>query len=79
VRWWWLVVHLPASSAGFTVFLDPPMTLASPVRLAAVLPATFAFAPRPLERGGGVPAGMGVALGNVTAPQVISALGVAKR
>ncbi|MBM4365001.1 MAG: DMT family transporter [Deltaproteobacteria bacterium] len=75
VLWSWLVVHLPASSAGFTVFLNPPMTLASQLLLAAVFPATFAFAPRPLELVGAavVLAGMGVALGTLRRAEVATA------
>jgi drug/metabolite transporter (DMT)-like permease len=41
--WTWLLRHLPASSVGFTVFLNPPMTTLSKYILAATLPATFVF------------------------------------
>jgi drug/metabolite transporter (DMT)-like permease len=42
--WTWLLKHLPASSVGFTVFLNPPMTTLSKYLLAAAFPATFVFA-----------------------------------
>ena len=41
--WTWLLRHLPASTLGFTVFLNPPLTTASKAVLAAALPATFVF------------------------------------
>jgi drug/metabolite transporter (DMT)-like permease len=41
--WTWLVKHLPASSVGFTVFLNPPLTISFKVLFAALFPATFAF------------------------------------
>jgi drug/metabolite transporter (DMT)-like permease len=62
--WGWLVKHLSASSVGFTIFLNPPLTTASKALLAAALPATFAFRVLPREWLGGaiVLAGMAVAL-----------------
>ncbi len=64
VLWTWIAARLPASSAGFTVFLNPPMSLASQVALAALFPATFVFNLRPLELAGEgvVLAGMAIAL-----------------
>jgi drug/metabolite transporter (DMT)-like permease len=69
--WTWLLRHLPASSVGFTVFLNPPMTTLSKALLAVLLPATFAFVIRPQEWLGGLVAltGMAVALG-IGAPRV---------
>ncbi|MCP3979164.1 MAG: DMT family transporter [bacterium] len=42
--WTWLLRHLPASSVGFTVFLNPPLTTTSKFLLSALFPATFVFA-----------------------------------
>ncbi len=72
--WTWLVKHLPASTVGFTIFLNPPLTTTSKAVLAAALPATFAFQIVPLEWVGSaiVLVGMAVALvrrrGRSTAP-----------
>jgi O-acetylserine/cysteine efflux transporter len=41
--WTWLLRHLPASSVGFTVFLNPPLTATSKFVLSALFPATFLF------------------------------------
>ncbi len=41
--WSWLLRHLPASSVGFTVFLNPPLTSISKFVLALIFPATFMF------------------------------------
>ncbi len=41
--WSWLLVHLPASTLGFTVFLNPPLALLSQAVLATFFPATFVF------------------------------------
>ncbi|MHC4472380.1 MAG: DMT family transporter [Planctomycetota bacterium] len=41
--WTWLLRHLPATSVGFTVFLNPPMTTGYKLLLATLLPATFSF------------------------------------
>ncbi len=62
--WTWLVKHLPASSVGFTIFLNPPLTTLSKAVLAAALPALFAFRIVPAEWIGGavVLLGMAVAL-----------------
>jgi drug/metabolite transporter (DMT)-like permease len=51
--WTWLLKHLPASTVGFTVFLNPPLTTASKFVLATFLPATFSFAILPREWIGG--------------------------
>ncbi|MHC5011572.1 MAG: DMT family transporter [Planctomycetota bacterium] len=62
--WTWLVKHLPASTVGFTIFLNPPLTTISKALLAAVLPAAFAFRVVGLEWVGGaiVLIGMGLAV-----------------
>jgi drug/metabolite transporter (DMT)-like permease len=62
--WTWLLRYLPASTVGFTVFLNPPLTTVSKFTLAAVLPATFLFTIQPQEWLGGVLAlaGMGIAV-----------------
>lgn len=62
--WGWLVKHLPASSVGFTIFLNPPLTTLSKAVLAATLPGVFVFTIVGLEWIGGaiVLLGMAVAL-----------------
>ena len=62
--WTWLLQHLPASSVGLTVFLNPPLTLGSKALLTWAFPGTFLFAVEPLEIAGGavVLGGLGVAL-----------------
>lgn len=52
--WTWLLRHLPASTVGFTVFLNPPLTTTSKFVLATLLPATFAFSVQPREWLGGL-------------------------
>lgn len=60
--WTWLLRYLPASSVGFTVFLNPPLTTLSKVTLAFLAPATFAFVVRPQEWWGGGVALLGMAI-----------------
>ncbi len=62
--WVYLLKHLPASTVGLTVFLNPPLTTASKWLLALVLPAAFTFEILTLEWMGGcvVLIGIGVAL-----------------
>lgn len=60
--WTWLLRHLPASTVGFTVFLNPPLTAASKFLLAAFLPATFFFTIRPGEWFGGAITLVGMAV-----------------
>ena len=69
--WTWLLKQLPASSVGFTVFMNPPLTAVSKHTLALLFPATFVFAIRPLEWLGGILAlvGMAVALWRAGAEQ----------
>jgi drug/metabolite transporter (DMT)-like permease len=52
--WTWLLKHVPASSAGFTVFLNPPLTTISKLALAAAAPAVFIFHVTGQELTGGV-------------------------
>lgn len=51
--WSWLLVHLPATSVGFTIFLNPPMTTGYKLLLAALFPAAFAFTVNGGELAGG--------------------------
>jgi len=51
--WTWLLQQLPATSVGFTVFLNPPMTLVSKLLLSLAFPATFLFVSTPTEWIGG--------------------------
>jgi len=62
--WTWLLRRLPATSVGFTVFLNPPLTALSKLALAALFPATFLFAIEPQEWLGGLLAlgGLGIAV-----------------
>jgi O-acetylserine/cysteine efflux transporter len=62
--WTWLLRYLPASTVGFTVFLNPPLTTTFKFLLASLFPATFLFAIRPQEWLGGALtlAGMAVAV-----------------
>ncbi len=41
--WTWLLRHLPATSVGFTVFLNPPLTTLSKFAVATLIPAVFVF------------------------------------
>jgi drug/metabolite transporter (DMT)-like permease len=66
--WVWLLGNLPATSLGFTIFLNPPMTTIQKLWLAAAFPAAFTFSVTTGEVVGGVVmlAGVGVAtVGNV--------------
>ena len=60
VVWTWLLRHLPASSVGFTVFLNPPLTTISKWMLAGLVPATFVFTIRSQEWWGGALALVGL-------------------
>jgi len=59
--WSWLLSHLPASTVGLTIFLNPPFTMASKFALAALLPAAFVVSITPREWAGGALALLGVA------------------
>lgn len=41
--WTWLLKHLPASTVGLSVFLNPPLTTLSKLALAALAPSVFVF------------------------------------
>ena len=60
--WTWLLRHLPASTVGFTVFLNPPLTAVSKLALALLLPAVFVWRMEPLEWLGGALSLAGLAL-----------------
>ncbi len=60
--WNWLVKHMPASSVGFTIFLNPPLTTTSKALLATFFPAIFVFQILPLEWIGGAIVLLGLAL-----------------
>jgi drug/metabolite transporter (DMT)-like permease len=67
--WSWLLRHLPASTVGITIFLNPPLTTASKRVLSTLFPASFTFAVRPREWIGGALALAGVALAVVRRPR----------
>jgi O-acetylserine/cysteine efflux transporter len=60
--WSWLLRRLPASTTGFTIFLNPPLTTASKRVLSWLWPASFTFVIAPLQWVGGAVALAGVAL-----------------
>lgn len=64
--WSWLLGRLPASTAGFLTFLNPPLTLLSKLLLSLLLPAVFVWSMQPLELLGAALALVG--LGLVLAP-----------
>jgi len=69
VLWGWLLRHLPASTVGLTVFLNPPLTSLSKFTLSILFPATFLFTIGPLEWLGGAIVLAGLALAIVGAPR----------
>lgn len=60
--WAWLLRHLPASTAGFFTFLNPPLTALSKLALSLLLPATFLWQLHPLELAGAALTLAGLAL-----------------
>jgi drug/metabolite transporter (DMT)-like permease len=58
--WTWLLRHLPATTVGFTVFLNPPMTAGFKALLAAAFPAVFIYSVSSGEYLGGILALIGV-------------------
>lgn len=60
--WSWLLRHLPASSVGFFVFLNPPLTALSKLVLAGLFPATFLWRLSGLEALGGLLVLLGLAI-----------------
>jgi O-acetylserine/cysteine efflux transporter len=62
VMWSELLRLLPASTVGFSVFLNPPLTTLSKLALAAAAPSLFHFAVAPREALGGALALLGLAI-----------------
>jgi len=60
--WTWLLRHLPASTLGLTVFLNPPLTAMSKLVLAAAVPSVFVFSVNGQELAGGLLALTGLAV-----------------
>lgn len=60
--WTWLLKRMPASSLGFTVFLNPPMTTVSQALLALAAPGVFVQATSGREWAGGLLVLGGIAL-----------------
>lgn len=62
--WTWLLKHLPASTVGLTVFLNPPLTTASKLLLGALVPSVFVFTVGGRDVLGGMVAllGLGIAV-----------------
>ena len=60
--WTWLLRHLPATSVGFSVFLNPPLTTLSKYVVAALLPAVFVFTITAREWVGGIFTLIGLAI-----------------
>lgn len=60
--WTWLLRHLPATTLGFTVFFNPPLTTTSKLALSVLLPAYFVWQLNLLEWLGGGLALIGLAL-----------------
>jgi|GEM_PF-1050522 len=60
--WAWLLKYMPASSVGFTVFLNPPMTTSFKAIYALILPAIFSFEVVNQEMLGGALALTGLAI-----------------
>lgn len=60
--WTWLLRHLPASTLGFTVFFNPPLTTTSKLVLSLLFPAVFLWQLDLLEWLGGGLALLGLAL-----------------
>lgn len=62
--WTWLLKHLPASTVGLTVFLNPPLTTVSKLALGALVPSVFVFTVGGRDVAGGILAllGLGIAV-----------------
>jgi drug/metabolite transporter (DMT)-like permease len=60
--WTWLLRHLPASTLGFTVFFNPPLTTTSKLILSLLFPTLFLWQMNLLEWLGGGLALLGLAL-----------------
>lgn len=59
--WSWLLKHLPASTVGLTIFLNPPLTTAEKLVWSAIDPGAFSFSIAPQEWVGGAISLAGVA------------------
>ena len=70
--WTWLLRHLSASTLGFTVFLNPPLTTVSKLVLALALPTYFVWRLDALEWLGGALALAGLALAVLPARRRLS-------
>lgn len=66
--WTWLLRHLPASTVGLTVFLNPPFTTISKITLSLLAPAVFVFRVSPAEWLGGGLCLLGLAVALVGRP-----------
>jgi len=64
--WIALLSRLPATSLGFTIFLNPPMTTGQKLLLSALFPAAFAFSVTAGEMIGGVIMLVGVGVATVS-------------
>lgn len=62
LAWVWLLQHFSATSMGFTVFLNPPLTALSKMLLSVFFPAVFIFQIQPREWIGGSMVLLGMAL-----------------
>ena len=60
--WTWLLRHLPASTLGFTVFFNPPLTTTSKLVLSLLFPSLFIWQLNAMEWLGGGLALLGLAL-----------------
>jgi drug/metabolite transporter (DMT)-like permease len=69
VLWGWLLKHLPASTVGLTVFLNPPLTSLSKYTLSILFPATFLFTIGSLEWLGGAIVLSGLAIAVLRLPR----------
>lgn len=67
--WTWLLRHLPASTVGLTIFLNPPLTTAGKWVLSRVRPDAFTFAITPQEWVGGAISLVGVAVAVLRRPR----------
>lgn len=67
--WSWLLRHLPASTVGLTIFLNPPLTTAGKWVLSRVRPDAFQFRITGPEWVGGAVALLGVAVAVLRVPR----------
>jgi len=63
--WVWLLSRMAATSVGFTIFLNPPMTTMQKLLLAGLFPAAFAFTVTTGEIAGGVVMLIGVGVATI--------------